>query len=83
MKKLYETDDGKQFSNEEEAIKHQELLNELVPAEEYGKALAQAGWTAPALTRQVNAAKAYLTFKETGILPEAKAKKAEEFKPAK
>lgn len=60
---------GETFSTPEKAIKYE--------ADHYGALLIKKGWTAPAAARQVNAVESFLTYQETGQVPEATAKKAE------
>ena len=69
MKTIYETSDGKQFYDKNAGQKHEDVLNTLSTADEFGKALAKAGWVSPALTRMVNDAKRFILFTETGELP--------------
>jgi hypothetical protein len=57
-----------EFNDPKDAIEHE--------AAKYCEALKGAGFSAPGAARKANAIEEYLTFKETGILPEAKAKKA-------
>ena len=77
MKAAFKSDDGKYFDTEAEVVAHEEAMNLLKPAEQYGNALAEAGWDGPGLTRRINGAKDYLIWQETGKLPQMPAKKPE------
>jgi hypothetical protein len=58
----------KEFTDSGEAIKYEATL--------YGKALEGAGFSGPGLQRKVNSVEEFLTYQETGKLPEVRAKKA-------
>ena len=63
-----------EFTDCNKAIKYE--------ADLYGEALKSAGFVCVGLARRVNDAEEFLTFKETGKLPEVKAKKPKEETPA-
>lgn len=62
--------DGTEWDNPKDAIEHE--------AARYCEALKGAGFNAPGAARKANAVEEYLTYQETGILPEAKARKGSE-----
>lgn len=80
MKQIFQTEDGKTFTDAAEAEKHETFLREMKPAEDYKAALEKAGWKGAALTRQYNAGKAFLAWNVAGTVPALPEKSKEKVK---